>query len=175
MILINIISQTGGVANRSSLQIYNGNTLYVGGNGAGNYSKIQDAIDNATDGETVFVFNDSSPYYERVTVRKSIRLIGENQRTTVIEYRNTYFPISITVSLTADDVTFSGFTVRTGGMFFGIDLARLMVVMGCVGMSRSCLESVIKYAKERKQFGNAIGSFQLIQGTIANSLQVFGG
>ena len=53
-------------------------------------------------------------------------------------------------------------------MFHGIDLARLMVVMGSVGMSRSCLESVIKYAKERKQFGKPIGSYQLIQGVIAD-------
>jgi butyryl-CoA dehydrogenase len=53
-------------------------------------------------------------------------------------------------------------------MFFGIDVARLMVVMGSVGMSRSCLESVIKYAKERKQFGKPIGSYQLIQGVVAD-------
>jgi butyryl-CoA dehydrogenase len=53
-------------------------------------------------------------------------------------------------------------------MFHGIDLARLFITMGSVGMSRSCLESVIKYAKERKQFGKAIGSFQLIQGVVAD-------
>jgi len=32
-----------------------GNTLYVGGSGFGNYTKIQDAIDNASDNDTVFV------------------------------------------------------------------------------------------------------------------------
>jgi butyryl-CoA dehydrogenase len=53
-------------------------------------------------------------------------------------------------------------------MFYGIDVARLFVTMGSVGMSRSCLESVIKYAKERKQFGKPIGSFQLIQGVVAD-------
>lgn len=52
-------------------------------------------------------------------------------------------------------------------MFSGIQVARLMVIMGCVGMSRSCLESVIKYAKERQAFGRQLGSFQLIQGVIA--------
>jgi hypothetical protein len=34
-----------------------GNWLYVGGSGPGNYTKIQDAIDNASNGDTVFVFN----------------------------------------------------------------------------------------------------------------------
>jgi parallel beta-helix repeat protein len=68
----------------SSFTVF-GNTLYVGGGGPGNYTKIQDAIDNATNGETVFVFDDSSPYYENVTVDKSIQLIGENKETTVID------------------------------------------------------------------------------------------
>ena len=53
-------------------------------------------------------------------------------------------------------------------MFYGIDLARLFVIMGAVGMSRSCLESVIKYARERKQFGKPIGGFQLVQGAVAD-------
>ena len=48
----------------SSIPISNGKTLYVGGSGEGNYTKIQDAIDDASDGDTVFVFNDSSPYIE---------------------------------------------------------------------------------------------------------------
>jgi len=32
-------------------------TLYVGGSGPGNYTKIQDAIDDASYGDTVFVYN----------------------------------------------------------------------------------------------------------------------
>ena len=44
-----------------------GNTLYVGGSGPGNYTRIQDAIDNASDGDTVFVYDDSSPYFEIIS------------------------------------------------------------------------------------------------------------
>ncbi len=50
----------------------------------------------------------------------------------------------------------------------GIDAARLMLAVGCVGISQSCLESCIKYAKERVQFGKPIGGHQLIQGVIAD-------
>ena len=40
-----------------NLKISNGNILYVGGYGQGNFSTIQDAVDNATNGDTVFVFS----------------------------------------------------------------------------------------------------------------------
>jgi len=62
-----------------------GQWLYVGGSGEGNYTHIQDALDNASDGDTVFVYEDSSPYREIIVINKSITLIGENQETTIIE------------------------------------------------------------------------------------------
>jgi glutaryl-CoA dehydrogenase (non-decarboxylating) len=49
----------------------------------------------------------------------------------------------------------------------GIDTARLLLAAGAVGVSQSCLDASIKYAKERVQFGKPIGGHQLIQGTIA--------
>ena len=58
-------------------------TLYVGGSGEGNYSKIQDAIDNASDGDTVFVYNGT--YIEILKVDKTINLIGENRDNTIID------------------------------------------------------------------------------------------
>lgn len=50
----------------------------------------------------------------------------------------------------------------------GIDTARLFLSAGCVGIAQSCLDACIKYAKERVQFGKPIGSFQLVQGIIAD-------
>ena len=93
----------------------NGDTLYVGGTGPINYSKIQDAIDNASNGDTVFVYDDSSPYYENVVVNKSINLKGENRDTTVIDGNG-----SDVVYVSADWVNISAFTLRNGG--FGINI-----------------------------------------------------
>jgi len=90
-----------------------GNWLYVGGSGPGNYTKIQDAIDNASNGDTVFVYDDSAPYYETVIINKSISLIGENKKTTVIDGRNKV----VTVALAEDDITFTGFTVQNATLF----------------------------------------------------------
>ena len=67
-----------------SLVGFDGNTLYVGGSGPNNYTTIQSAIDDAVDGDTVFVYDDSSPYYENVIINQSIDLIGEKRNTTSI-------------------------------------------------------------------------------------------
>ena len=50
-----------------------GNILYVGGNGSGNYTKIQDAVDNASSGDTIFVYNGT--YYEHIAINKQLFLI----------------------------------------------------------------------------------------------------
>ncbi|KAA0009241.1 MAG: hypothetical protein FE036_00850, partial [Thermoplasmata archaeon] len=44
------------------------NILYVGGSGPNNYTKIQDAIDNASNGDTIKVYN--GIYKENVVINK---------------------------------------------------------------------------------------------------------
>jgi parallel beta-helix repeat protein len=87
-----------------------GDFLYVGGSGPGNYTKIQDAVDNASDGDTVFVF--SGLYYENVIVDKAIRLLGESQTATVIDGRKNNGSV---VSITAPGVTLKQFTLQNCG------------------------------------------------------------
>ncbi len=94
---------------QSSMPTSNGNTLYVGGSGPGNYTKIQDAIDNAVDGDTVFVYNGT--YKEHLTVNRSINLIGENKYITVIEEEDYWKHL---VNVSADWVNISGFTIFAG-------------------------------------------------------------
>jgi butyryl-CoA dehydrogenase len=49
----------------------------------------------------------------------------------------------------------------------GIDTARVFLSASAIGMAQGCLDACVKYAKERTQFGRPIGSFQLVQETIA--------
>lgn len=60
-----------------------GNTLYVGGIGPGNYTKIQDAINSASSGDIIFVF--SGAYYEKLDIAKDVTIIGENKDSTFID------------------------------------------------------------------------------------------
>ncbi len=50
-----------------------------------------------------------------------------------------------------------------------LDRGRLHVSALCVGMAERLIEESVKYAVERKQFGQAIANFQLIQGMLADS------
>ena len=63
--------------------LFNGKTLYVGGDGPNNYTAIQDAIDAAEDGDTIYVY--SGIYYENITVDKTITLQGEDKISTIID------------------------------------------------------------------------------------------
>ena len=95
---------------KPSMPISKGNTLYVGGSGGGNYTTIQDAIDNASDGDTVFVFNGT--YHENIEVDKSINLIGEDKKWTVIDGINNLGDV---VFITANSVNISGFSIKHSG------------------------------------------------------------
>ncbi|MEA2053672.1 MAG: NosD domain-containing protein [Candidatus Thermoplasmatota archaeon] len=90
-----------------------GNTFYVGGSGPNNYSKIQDAIDNAQDGDTIFVY--SGTYYENVVVDKRINLMGEDRDTTIID--GDYNDNCIFIS--ANNVCINRFMIRnsTNGIY----------------------------------------------------------
>lgn len=103
------VSSVGFSINNSQPSSFDGNILYVGGVGPDNYSSIQLAIADAVDGNTVFVFDDSSPYYENVNVNKRISLIGENNETTIIDGEGEDI-----VSINATNVNISGFTIQNG-------------------------------------------------------------
>ncbi len=88
--------------------IGDGKTLYVGGSGPDNYTSIQDAINDASDGDTIFVY--SGIYYENIVIDKSIKLIGEDAETTIIDGMRK----NDTVIIIANNVFISRFTIKNG-------------------------------------------------------------
>ena len=84
--------------------------IYVDDDGGADYTKIQYAIDNASDGDTVYVY--CGDYYENVVINKVINLTGEDKHTTVIDgdYNGN------TVYVSCERVTIQGFTITGGGL-----------------------------------------------------------
>ncbi len=50
----------------------------------------------------------------------------------------------------------------------GLDYERLVLAGGPVGIMQACLDVVLPYVHERKQFNQAIGEFQFVQGLVAD-------
>jgi len=71
-----------------------------------NYTTIQVAVDNANEGDTIFVR--AGTYYEHVNIDKALSLVGENNRNTIIDgnYSGT------SVQVTTNNVTLKNFAIR---------------------------------------------------------------
>jgi len=78
------------------------------------YTTIQAAINQANDGDTVFVR--AGTYYEHVVVNRTVALVGENRDTTIID--GSY--VGIVVNITRDGVNISSFTIRRSGTTWNI-------------------------------------------------------
>jgi isovaleryl-CoA dehydrogenase len=50
----------------------------------------------------------------------------------------------------------------------GLDYERAVLAAGPLGIMEACMDAVIPYVHDRKQFGASIGSFQLVQGKVAD-------
>jgi isovaleryl-CoA dehydrogenase len=50
----------------------------------------------------------------------------------------------------------------------GLDYERAVLSAGCIGIMQACMDLVVPYVHDRKQFGQPIGSFQLMQGKLAD-------
>ena len=103
--------------NQHSYQSTVGTTWYVGGSGPNNHSTIQEAIINASNGDTIYVYAASSPYYEHISVYKDLDIIGEDKQTTIIDGNGS----GTIVSISENGVLISDFTIKNGKTGIEID------------------------------------------------------
>ena len=73
------------------------------------YLTIGWALGNATEGDTIYV--KKGTYYEHLQVNKSLSLVGEDKKTTIIDGGN----VGTVVKITRDGVNVTGFTIRNSG------------------------------------------------------------
>jgi nitrous oxidase accessory protein len=84
------------------------------------YSSIQGAVDNATEGSTVYV--SSGEYSENLAINKSINLVGENRKTAIIDGMSN----GTVVYVGSDNVSISDFKLQYSGCsctgYYGVDV-----------------------------------------------------
>jgi parallel beta-helix repeat protein len=98
--------------------VYGENTITVDDSGGANYTSIQDAVNNANDGDTILVY--TGTYTENVDVKKRLIIKSDsgNPDDTIVQAAD---PDDHVFHVTADNVIISGFRV-TGANNYGIRL-----------------------------------------------------
>jgi parallel beta-helix repeat protein len=136
---MSIIPSTAQEIKKSSLPTVSGRWWYVGGSGPGNYTMIQDAIDNASDGDTVFVY--SGRYNESLLINKSIVVCGQERNTTIIEGGDNIYT---SVRIVGANIVFKRFRVeRRWGANHGIYLSDCLQCEVSETSVRSCSYGIL--------------------------------
>jgi parallel beta-helix repeat protein len=91
------------------------NMIYVGGNGPNNYSRIQDAIDNASNGDTIFVYNGF--YQENIHINKAVILNGEDRNNTIIDGGKSGAISRAVISISKSFAGISNFTIQNSTIY----------------------------------------------------------
>jgi len=97
-------------ANHSSQELkLDSATLYVGGTSNNNYTHIQQAIDNASNGNIIYVYNGS--YYENIILDKEIVLTGQGKEGTIINGQGS----GTVITIEAVNCSINNFTITGSG------------------------------------------------------------
>jgi parallel beta-helix repeat protein len=86
-----------------------GEVFIVSKSGQGDYNTISKAVDNADDGDIIYVWE--GVYVENFEIDKEITLIGNNSEDTIIESPSSSEDV---IHIEGDKITISGFTIRNG-------------------------------------------------------------
>ena len=89
------------------------------------YPTIQEAINAADSGDTIFVYNGT--YYENVIVNKTLMLFGQSAETVVINGSGG----TVILVDSVDDVTIDGFTVISGSYGIYLQYSRCGIISSC--------------------------------------------
>jgi parallel beta-helix repeat protein len=142
-----------------------GETIYVDDDGGKDYTKIQDAIDSASNGDTVYVY--SGTYYENIMITKSINLEGENRQNTIIDgdFEDTV------VDVQSNYVTISKFTIKNAKHknweLNGIHLASFCEIKSCdfyqnpwaIKMYNDCNNKITDCNMKNNRYGGILLSY----------------
>jgi len=113
--------------------------------------------DAESHGVSAFLIESGTPGYS--TPRKLDKLGMRGSDTSEVLFENCRIPAS---SILAEEGKGAAILMS------GLDYERVVLAGGSLGIMTACMDVVMPYVHDRKQFGKSIGEFQLMQGKIAD-------
>jgi len=144
---------------KGDVYVLNGNKMWITNGPDANvyviYAKTD--INGGSKGITAFIVERDSAGFTQAQKLDKLGMRGSN--TCELVFQDCEVPIENTLG-------FEGGGVRV--LMSGLDYERTVLSGGPVGIMQACLDVVVPYIHERKQFNKAIGEFQLMQGKVAD-------
>ena len=154
-----VVSMRLKADNKGDHYVLNGNKMWItNGPDADTYViYAKTDIDAGPRGITAFIVERDFPGFSRHQKLDKLGMRGSN--TCELVFENCEVPVENILGQ-------QGGGVRV--LMSGLDYERTVLSGGPVGIMQACLDVVIPYIHERKQFGQSIGEFQLMQGKVAD-------
>ncbi len=108
-------------------------------------------------GITAFIVEGNAPGFSRSAKLNKLGMRGSN--TCELVFSNCEVPLENCLGAEGEGVRI---------LMSGLDFERAVLAAGPLGIMAACLDVVVPYVHQRKQFGKAIGEFQLMQGKLAD-------
>lgn len=147
--------------------------IYVDDDGGADYTRIQDAIDNSSDGDTIYVYN--GIYYENIIIEgKSIILVGEDKDSTIIDAgRWTNSNGNVVLILNSNNVSINGFTIQNNKVDPFTAGINVKSSSGCMISNNNIIWNAMD-GIELYQSSNNIISSNVINGNRENGILLYG-
>jgi isovaleryl-CoA dehydrogenase len=141
----------------------NGNKMWITNGPDANvyviYAKTD--MDAGSKGITAFIVERDFPGFSRAQKLDKLGMRGSN--TCELVFQDCAVPAANVLG---------GEGRGVGVLMSGLDYERVVLSGGPVGIMQACMDLVLPYVHERKQFGQSIGEFQRVQGKLADNYAV---
>jgi isovaleryl-CoA dehydrogenase len=154
-----VVSMRLAARREGDVYVLNGNKMWIT-NGPGAdvlvvYAKTDSEA--GAHGITAFLIEKDFPGFS--TAQKLDKLGMRGSDTCELVFENCEVPVENVLGKEGDGVRI---------LMSGLDYERAVLAAGPLGIMEASMDAVIPYVHDRKQFGNPIGSFQLVQGKLAD-------
>jgi len=154
-----IISMALKAENKGNHYLLNGNKMWITNGSEANTLVVYGKTDPGKNaqGISAFIIEEGMAGFSKAQKLDKLGMRGSN--TCELIFENCEVPVANLLGQEDHGVKV---------LMSGLNFERVILCGGPIGIMQACMDNVIPYVHERKQFGQAIGEFQLIQGKLAD-------